>query len=211
MGAARRQLSRIEDLEFWKLCGSGIGEGFTPAFTSGVFAILCVWPREQSARKKIGNEELFERYRSHASESWTIFLTPISVRGAWSGSTPFAVSSKPSSGPLAVLTRATLRPRNVLGFWKYEPAISDVIGTDPNVVFKIGIGEIPYFQQVTFSVWPNVESMAAFARKPDGPHARAICAVRRGDWFREELYARFRILGDSGSWCGTSPISSLDL
>ena len=26
------------------------------------------------------------------------------------------------------------------------------------------------------------------------PHARAVAAVREGQWFREELYARFRIL-----------------
>jgi spheroidene monooxygenase len=34
--------------------------------------------------------------------------------------------------------------------------------------------------------------MAEFARA-DGPHARAIKAVRDGGWFREELYARFRV------------------
>ena len=51
--------------------------------------------------------------------------------------------------------------------------------------------------------------MAAFARDKTGPHAKAIEAVREGNWFREELYARFRILGDEGSWNGESPLKEL--
>ena len=50
------------------------------------------------------------------------------------------------------------------------------------MLFKIGIGEVPLLQQVTFSIWPDTASMAAFARA-DGPHARAIRAVREGGWF----------------------------
>ena len=51
--------------------------------------------------------------------------------------------------------------------------------------------------------------MAAFARA-DGPHARAIRAVREENWFREELYARFRILGDAGTWNGQNPLAPLE-
>ena len=87
-------------------------------------------------------------------------------------------------------------------------AISAVIGTDPNVAFKIGIGEVPLLHQVTFSIWPDTASMAAFARG-DGPHGRAIKAVRDGNWFNEELYARFRLLGSMGSWNGVDPLANL--
>jgi spheroidene monooxygenase len=52
--------------------------------------------------------------------------------------------------------------------------------------------------------------MASFART-NGPHAEAIRAVRDGAWFKEELYARFAILGDSGTWGGTSPLQGLKL
>lgn len=47
--------------------------------------------------------------------------------------------------------------------------------------------------------------MAAFARH-DGPHARAIKAVRDGNWFREELYARFDIVAERGTWQGAKPL-----
>ncbi|MFP7672398.1 spheroidene monooxygenase [Marivita sp. S0852] len=204
MGAARLSLPRIDGLEFWKLCGSGTGEGFTPMPNTAVYAILTVWSDESRARDAIASEPLFQKYRKHASENWTLFLTPYSARGVWSGQTPFIEETPPSDGPIAALTRATVRPSVAAQFWKRVPDISGVIGQDPNVMFKIGIGELPLLQQITFSIWPDSKSMAEFARV-DGPHAHAIRAVRDGQWFREELYARFRIAGETGSWEGQSP------
>lgn len=64
--------------------------------------------------------------------------------------------------------------------------------------------------QITFSIWPGAEEMANFARK-GGPHASAIQAVRDGAWFSEELYARFTILGDTGTWGGIKPLEGLKL
>jgi len=145
------------------------------------------------------------RYRTMAAEDWTLFLTPIAARGRWSDTAPFAAQPDPGTGPIAAMTRATVKPGAALRFWSRVPDISAVIGADRNVLFKIGIGEVPLLHQVTFSIWPDADSMAAFARTPDGPHAQAIRAVRDGDWFREELYARFRIAGEAGSWDGRSP------
>jgi len=105
-------------------------------------------------------------------------------------------------GTLAVLTRATIKPSILMRFWGRVPGISKVIGSDPNVAFKIGIGEVPWLHQVTFSIWPDAAKMAQFART--GHHAEAIKAVRAQNWFKEELYARFHVLSDSGSWNGTS-------
>ena len=205
MGAARFALPRIDGLEFWKLCGSGTGEGFTPVPNTAVYAILTVWTNENRAREAMTDEPLFQRYRGHAIENWTVFLTPYSARGVWSGRTPFAEESPSPHGPIAALTRATVRPSVAAQFWKRVPDISGVIGQDPNVLFKIGIGEVPLLQQITFSIWPDSRSMAEFARA-NGPHAKAIRAVRDGQWFREELYARFRVAGETGSWDGQSPL-----
>ena len=210
MGAARFALPRIDGLEFWKLCGSGTGEGFTPIPNTAVYAILATWRDERIARHQVAHAKLWARYRAMSDEDWTVFMSPSSVRGHWAGVTPFAASGHPPEGPLAALTRATVKPTVAAKFWGQVPDISDVIGSDPNVVFKIGIGEVPLLHQVTFSIWPDAQSMAAFARKPDGPHQRAINAVRDGDWFREELYARFTVTGDLGTWGGASPLQKLE-
>jgi len=209
MGAARFELPKVEGIQFWKLCGSGTGEGFTPVPNTGVYAILATWPDLATAKKQTQNAPIFQRYKAKSVEDWTVFLATTSARGAWAGVAPFAAETDAQPGPLAALTRATVKPRVAMQFWKQVPNISNVIGTDPNVVFKIGIGEVPMLHQVTFSIWPDTASMADFARK-DGPHARAIKAVREGDWFREELYARFSVVGDAGTWGGGSPLNRLE-
>ncbi|KAA9006841.1 spheroidene monooxygenase [Histidinibacterium aquaticum] len=204
MGLARGELRRTPGLGFWKLVGSGTGEGFTPKPNTAVWGILATWPDEGTARRQTASAPVFRRFARRASESWTTFLAPLSTRGQWSGESPFEARERPGSGPLAVLTRAKIRPGIAPKFWSRAPAISRAIGANSDVLFKIGVGEVPWLQQVTFSIWPDADSMARFARR--GHHAEAIRAVRAEGWFREELYARFRVLGDAGTWGGQSPL-----
>lgn len=208
MAQARGPLARTPDIGFWKLCGSGGGVGFSPRVMGvDVFAILATWPDEETARKRTQNAPVFQRYADKADENWNVYLSAASVRGAWSGTAPFEVSNGTGTGPLAVLTRATIKPWNIRRFWQRVPNISDRIGDDTDVAFKIGIGENPFFQQITFSIWPNAQSMKDFAYT--GAHAAAIKAVRDGDWFHEELFARLNVLSDHGTWAGSSPLSQL--
>jgi spheroidene monooxygenase len=209
MALARWPLSRLPGLKFFKLCGTGTGEGFTPIPNTAVWTILCVWDTEETAHRTVATAPVFARYRAHATESCTLFLRATSARGAWSRRTPFTPVANLPPGPIAALTRATVRPRAALKFWNRAGPISDVIGDNRDVIFKIGMGEVPWMQQVTFSIWPDLASMAAFARA-DGPHARAVKAVRDGKWFREELYARFRVLDRLGTWPGLSTIPEAD-
>ncbi len=208
MGLARLPMARVPDIGFWKLFGSGVGEGFTPLPNPAVYAILPTWPDLETAQARCAGGSIFKRYRAKAAEYWTVYLSPQTARGEWSGQTPFAPTQDVTAGPLAALTRATIKPSILARFWGQVPDISKVIGADPNVMFKIGIGEVPWLHQVTFSIWPDADRMAAFART--GPHAEAIRAVRTQGWFREELYARFALLGEDGSWGGSSPLRKMD-
>lgn len=204
MALARLALKRMQGVQFWKLCGSGIGEGFTPIPNTKVWAILVVWDDAACAKRGLEDGAVFRQWRAKSTEDWSVYLTATSARGSWSGQTPFEAEAPSHTGPLAALTRATIRPRKLLRFWEREPDISAVIGADPNVAFKIGIGEVPWLHQVTFSIWPDTASMDAFAR--GGPHADAIRAVRREGWFREELYARFAVTDARGTWGGRCPL-----
>ena len=208
MGFARKKLKKIKQISFFKLFGSGIGEGFTPYPNTSVYAILSVWNNLGEAENNIEEREIYENYRTHSIENWTVFLSPISSKGYWDNTNPFKPNKnefKKKDHMLAALTRATIKPKIMLKFWSKVPAISKVIGNDKNVLFKMGLGEIPWFHQVTFSIWPNAKTMANFARK-DGPHAKAIKSVREGNWFSEELYARFEVKKAIGKWCGKSVI-----
>ena len=208
MGFARKKLKKIKQISFFKLFGSGTGEGFTPYPNTSVYAILSVWNNLGEAENNIEEREIYENYRTHSIENWTVFLSPISSKGYWDKTNPFKPNKnefKKKDHMLAALTRATIKPKIMLKFWSKVPAISKVIGNDKNVLFKMGLGEIPWFHQVTFSIWPNAKTMADFARK-DGPHAKAIKSVREGNWFSEELYARFEVKKAIGKWCGKSVI-----
>lgn len=204
---ARWSLTRVPGLDFWKLLGSGSGEGFSPLPNPAVYAILATWSDRETAEHQVRDAPVFRRYRRRASETWTVFLRPVSARGAWSGRTPFSPATGGQTGPLASLTRASVPLGKLPAFWRRVPAISQRISADPHVLFKIGVGEVPWLHQVTFSIWPDESTMAAFARR-DGPHARAIRAVRDGGWFSEELYARFQVVGEAGAWGGSSPLTS---
>ncbi len=209
MVTARVSFMRMPEVGFWKLCGSGTGEGFAPKPNTAVWAILATWPDPETARRAMASAPVYRRWRAHAVESWTVVLQTTSARGRWSGKSPFSPSpvAAPSAGPIVALTRASMRASTFLRFWRRVPDISRAIGQDPNVLFKIGIGEVPLLRQITFSIWPDAASMAAFARG-DGPHGRAIQAVRAEGWFAEELYARFQILDHWGTWNGQNPLAT---
>ena len=207
MGFARIAFARMSEVSFWKLCGSGTGEGFTPRPNTAVYAILCVWPNQKTAERVLGGAAIFSSYRRIANENWTIYLGNTSVRGKWSGISPFNPEHNLNGGPIVALTRATIKPSILMKFWRRVPDISSVIGSNKDVMFKIGIGEVPFLHQITFSIWPDTQSMAAFARH-DGPHARAIKAVREGLWFQEELYARFNVIRTTGTWNGNDPLNN---
>ena len=204
MATARFALKDIRDIGTVKLCGSGVGEGFTPIPDTSVYAILATWPDEAAARRAMFGTHVYRRYAEMSDEHLTIFLTPASARGRWDGQEPFVPQDIALDGPIAALTRATVKLRSARRFWRQEPAISRAIGQDPNVMFKVGIGELPLVRQATFSIWPDTRTMAAFARA-DGPHAVAIGEVREGKLFKEDLYARFRVDAVEGSWGGVTP------
>ncbi len=206
MALARLAFRAMPEVGFFKLCGSGSGQGFTLRPNLSVWAILATWPDAATARACIDGAPVYRSWRGRAAESWTVLLQPTSVRGTWSGQQPFTTSeaTPDPDAPIVALTRATLRPATLLRFWARVPDISATIGSDPNVLFKIGIGEVPLLHQITFSIWPDAAAMTQFARG-DGPHGRAIQAVRAGNWFAEELFARFRILESWGTW-GAVPL-----
>ncbi|TRD22880.1 spheroidene monooxygenase [Palleronia caenipelagi] len=204
MALGRRNMARTPGCTFWKLFGSGSGEGFTPIPNTAVWAILACWEGPDGSAAC----PVHRRWAARADESCQFNLSATSARGVWSGKEPFAPQTDAGPGGLAVMTRATVRPRHALEFWRQEPAISGRIPDTPGLLFKIGVGEFPLVQQVTFSVWSDVASMHAFAHA-SGPHAAAVRKVRDGGWFAEELYARFRVTHVSGLWNGRPPLEPI--
>ena len=55
MGFSHLYMRRIKGLQFYKLFGSGVGEGFTPVLNPNVYAIMAVWDSVTDADQNIAN------------------------------------------------------------------------------------------------------------------------------------------------------------
>ena len=108
-------------------------------------------------------------------------------------------------GPVAVLTRATVRPSRWHRFRGSRPPVSRELAGARGLHAAVGIGEAPVGLQATFSIWSDAAAVAAFARSPE--HRAVVRRTREEGWYGEELFARFTPLGSTGTWDGSDPLS----
>ncbi|MEM6677896.1 MAG: spheroidene monooxygenase [Pseudomonadota bacterium] len=214
MALGPKALARLPGCGFARMMGTGTGEGFDPSPNTAVWTVLAAWQDRAAAREGLSAPPYAKR-AAWADEHCTMVLSPLSTTGRWGGMAPFEAERSGSSDgpedelgdrPLAVLTRATIKPRHAIAFWRRVPAINRQIAAGPGMLFRMGMGEVPLLHQVTFSIWRSAETMRAFAYGGEG-HRSAIAAVRSGDWFSEELFARFAVLEASGEWNGKPLLS----
>lgn len=209
MQLARGPLRRLPGIGFHKLLGTGRGQGFDAAPNFSVYAILATWPSVEAAEEQLEHSRIFSRYRRRADEHWTVFLEPTRAKGSWDERRPFDVPHRPSpavSPAVGVLTRAAIRPRSVLSFWRSVPPVSAITAGAPGLHFKLGLGERPLLTLMTFSLWTDPEAIRDFAYRA-GPHREAMRQARERRWFEEELFARFRVVHSSGTWGGEDPLA----
>lgn len=202
MGLMRQAVARMDGLTFAKMLGTGAGAGFSLRPDLATYGLLCVWDGMARARAAQASAVPFALYRDHAHRSATLFLTATRTRGRWSGRQPFVVDAQTRpAGPIVALTRATLRWSKLATFWSLVPAISDTAGDDARQLFMMGLGEVPYKHQMTFSIWEDEQAMRAFAL--DSPtHGVAARRAWQEGWFAEYLFARFNLLAVEGAWPG---------
>ena len=202
MQFAHKHLIGIEGLEFYKLLGTGKGSGFNPLPDWSVYSLLQVWDSEENAELFFERSHLFRKYKVRTKEYYSLYLRPTKVKGEWSGQQPFHIDrSATYQKPLAVLTRATIKPPKLIKFWSYVPKSQKNLTHNPGLIFTKGVGEVPLLQMATFSLWKDEASLKAFAYQSDG-HQVAIKKTNELNWYREELFARFYPYKSSGKWNG---------
>jgi hypothetical protein len=190
----------VPGLRFCKVLGSGHDGGFGLRPSASRQGLFCVFDCDRSAREFLSAGMLVRTYRDRARELLTLRLAPYSVRGAWSGMTPQPSTIAPTQGPIAALTRASIRLRAAAAFWRQTPASQASLAQAPGCLLAVGLGEAPLLRQATFSVWDGVASMDAYARQ--GAHMAAIRASRAQQFFSESMFVRFLPLSMHGTWKG---------
>lgn len=180
--------------------GTGGGNGFSlwPDFTT--YALLGVWESQQIADEFFNHNEIVKNYYKKSSLFRTLKMLPLKSHGLWSGQNPFQeykLNKTDDDLPVAVITRATLRPSQLYAFWKSVPSASEAIEKAKGIQYFKGIGEWPFVQQATLSLWDNFEAVKEFAYGGK-THANIIKKTRKEQWYSEDLFARFHVLSDTG-------------
>jgi len=206
MAEMRAPLRKVNGLNFFKLLGTGGGNGYGFWPDLGTYGLLGSWTDRSAAVEFHHANPAHQAFKEHSHELYTLHLTPLLSRGAWSGVNPFDTTDRAGEGPLAVLTRATIRPRYVVPFWRRVAGVARSLEGREGLLFTKGVGELPWVEQATFSVWRSERDMAAFAYGRGTPHAEAVARTRQANGFSEELYARFRVVGCEGTWRGGQPV-----
>lgn len=187
-------------LRFAKVLGSGHegGFGLRPSGTrQGLFA---VFDDEAQARAFVETSPVVAGYRAHARECCIALLRATSSKGSWSGAAMAPTAAPTADGPVAALTRASIRPRRLAAFWRLSPGSEASLAASAGCRLAVGLGEAPLLRQCTFSLWDNVAAMDAYARS--GAHLQAIRASAAGGYFSESMFVRFSVLSLQGDWKG---------
>lgn len=193
---------------FYKLMGSGRNGTFDLRPDLQQWALLAVWKTQQDFDEFKERSFVSRWWKRFAREQWTVLLEPVMSHGSWDGQQPFGTSfeKNPVEGPIAVLTRATIRLNKLKGFWANVDGVAQLMSRATGFITSFGIGEAPFFRQATFSVWASVEDVKNFAYKSP-EHAEVIKKTREENWYSEELFARFKIIGSEGSLNGLDPLA----
>ncbi|WP_245740251.1 spheroidene monooxygenase [Nonomuraea maritima] len=207
MAFDRPLLRRTEGLTFWRLLGTGRGRSMSLGADLRRWALYAVWRGPADLEEFLATSPIAARWRSEARESWHVRLTPLAARGAWAGRNPIAIEGGAGGvqGPVAVLTRASIRFSRLAAFYRSVPAVDELLRRQDGCLASIGMGEWPLARQATFSLWRDSASVRAFAYR-GAEHQQVIERVRSHDWYAEELFARFIPYGSEGTWDGTDPL-----
>jgi hypothetical protein len=94
-----------------------------------------------------------------------------------------------------VLTRATIRLNKLKYFWQNVAPVANAMSTAEGFITSYGVGEIPWIKQATFSIWENKKAMQNFAYGMK-VHAEVIKKTKKQNWYSEEMFTRFRVMGE---------------
>jgi hypothetical protein len=188
-------------IHFYKLMGCGKNGTFDihPDFNQWALMVFYNAPELKGASENIIPIKLVGGF---IAGWWKVFkvktnmflLEPYTGHGSWDGR-EFLSGHKgveDPSGEIGVLTRATIKLSRLRSFWRAVPGAAENLTQTEGLNYSVGIGEVPFIKQATFSIWENAESMKNYAYKMRA-HQEVIRKTRKEGWYSEEMFLRFKI------------------
>ena len=209
MAVHRLPLINQKGCTFWKLLGSGKNGTFDLHPDWQQWGLLAVWESQVDFDLFYTKSFISGWWKALTAEKWTVLCEPLQSHGKWDGSEPFGKPDvKDYTGPVAVLTRATIRFAKLKGFWSNVNGVANKMTDAEGFIASIGIGEAPVYRQATFSIWQSIDDVKKFAYGSKD-HAEVIKKTRTGNWYSEELFARFKPIASFGTINGKNPLKGL--
>ncbi len=203
----RPALSRTAGLRFWRLLGTGAGSDTGPGADLRRTALFAVWEDESALEHFLADSGIARRWE-RAEEVWHVRLRSLGGHGRWRGVDPLSQMTPGSrDGAIAFVTRADVRWRAWRDFGRAGREVDDELHTAAGLIDVVGIGEAPVGRLATFSLWESMADVRNFAYSMPR-HQRVIDETRDGDWYGEELFARFEPYGSAGTWNGRDPLAT---
>ena len=80
-------------------------------------------------------------------------------------------------------------------FWSFVNMASNAIKNAEGVEYFKGVGEIPFIQQATVSIWKDEQSINMFAYRNKN-HSEIIKKTKKESWYKEDMFTRFELIND---------------
>lgn len=206
LGFDRPRLHRVDGLRFWRLLGTGRGDDTGPGADLRRTALFAVW-ESQNDHDRFMTEHPIARRWDRAAEAWHVRLRSIGGHGRWRGVDPLDGLERGSrDGPVAIITRADVRRGANRAFGRAAREVDTELRTACGLIDVVGAGEAPVGRLATFSLWESIDAARGFAYAMPR-HERVVEQTRQGDWYAEEMFARFEPYGSSGTWDGRDPLA----
>jgi heme-degrading monooxygenase HmoA len=206
LGLDRPHLNRVEGLVFWRLLGTGSGSDTGPGADPRRTALFAVWESEADLDRFLAGHPIAQRWK-RAEEQWSIRLRRLGGHGTWRGVNPLdGLEEGDRSGRVAIITRADVRRKSWRAFGAAGKEVDAELHTADGLIDVLGIGEAPVGRLATFSLWESMDAARTYAYSMPR-HQQVIEQTRDGDWYAEEMFARFEPYGSTGTWAGRDPLS----
>ena len=142
---------------------------------------------------------IYNYFRFFHCDVKEFLLQPVEGHGLWDKRKVFGELRQQINDDVAVavLTRATVKLNRLKNFWSNVDSVADKISSAKGLIISYGIGEMPWIKQATFTIWQNKNVMKDFAYNMQ-QHKEVINKTRNENWYKEEMFVRFRILSIKG-------------